>query len=240
MITIAVGVGENKNILEACDIFKTQKPDVNIELIENDEKLAKSISDKNIDATIRGSLAASNILKQLKESYPKISRATYIHGKGHEFIISSVGIDEGNTLKEKLNIAVHCIDFMKKLKKTPKIATLSYARPGDYGRSEEINQSLDDAKKLTQLIEKHTNQKIENSCVLIDQAIKNKCNIYLACKCASKEEQDESDHRYMDQGACRGVCQAGGGHFQPSRAGRGRGELGRIPAQIYGGSGVLH
>ena len=53
-------------------------------------------------------LAASNVLKQLKESYPKISRATYIHGKGHEFIISSVGIDEGNTLKEKLNIAVHC------------------------------------------------------------------------------------------------------------------------------------
>lgn len=147
MITIAVGVGENKNILEACDIFKTQKPNVNIELIENDKKLAKSISDKNIDATIRGSLAASNVLKQLKESYPKISRATYIHGKGHEFIISSVGIDEGNTLKEKLNIAVHCIDFMKKLKKTPKIATLSYARPGDYGRSEEINQSLDDAKK---------------------------------------------------------------------------------------------
>ncbi len=38
MITIAVGVGENKNILEACDIFKTQKPDVNMELIENDEK----------------------------------------------------------------------------------------------------------------------------------------------------------------------------------------------------------
>ena len=66
MITIAVGVGENKNILEACDIFKTQKPNVNIELIENDKKLAKSISDKNIDATIRGSLAASNVLKQLK------------------------------------------------------------------------------------------------------------------------------------------------------------------------------
>lgn len=81
------------------------------------KNIAKSISDKNIDATIRGSLAASNVLKQLKESYPKISRATYIHGKGHEFIISSVGIDEGNTLKEKLNIAVHCIDFMKKLKK---------------------------------------------------------------------------------------------------------------------------
>lgn len=180
MITIAIGVGENKDILEAYDIFKKEKQDVNLKLIENEELLAKSILDKNINATIRGSLTASNVLKQLKERYPKISRATYINGQGHEFLISSVGIDEGNTTEEKLKIAIHCIDFLKKLNKTPKIATLSYARPGDYGRSEEINKSLDDTEKLTKLIEKHTNQKIEDKCVLIDQAIKNKCNILIA------------------------------------------------------------
>ena len=180
MITIAIGVGENKYILEACDIFKKEKQEVNLKLIENEKLLAKSILDKNINATIRGSLTASNVLKQLKERYPKISRATYINGQGHEFLISSVGIDEGNTTEEKLKIAIHCIDFLKKLNKTPKIATLSYARPGDYGRSEEINKSLDDTEKLTKLIEKHTNQKIEDKCVLIDQAIKNKCNILIA------------------------------------------------------------
>ncbi len=180
MITIAIGVGENKNILKACDIFKNQKTDVNLKLIENDELLAKSILDKNINATLRGSLAASNVLKQLKESYPKISRATYINGQNHEFLISSVGIDEGNTIDEKLKIAIDCINFLKKLKKTPKIATLSYARPGDYGRSKEINKSLDDTKKLSKLIEKHTNQKVENTCVLVDQAIKNNCNILIA------------------------------------------------------------
>ena len=180
MITIAIGVGENKDILEACDIFKKEKQEVNLKLIENEKLLAKSILDKNINATIRGSLTASNVLKQLKERYPKISRATYINGQGHEFLISSVGIDEGNTTEEKLKIAIHCIDFLKKLNKTPKIATLSYARPGDYGRSEEINKSLDDTEKLTKLIEKHTNQKIEDKCVLIDQAIKNKCNILIA------------------------------------------------------------
>ena len=69
---------------------------------------------------------------------------------------------------------------MKKLEKTPKIATLSYARPACPCRSKEINQSLDDTEKLSKLIEKHTNQKIENQCVLIDQAIKNKCNILIA------------------------------------------------------------
>ena len=180
MITIAIGVGENKNILKACDIFKKEKQNVNLKLIENDDILAKSILDKNINATIRGSLAASNVLKQLKDRYPKISRATYINGKNHEFLISSVGIDEGNTVDEKLKIAIGCINFLKKLKKTPKIATLSYARPGDYGRSLEINQSIDDTKKLTKLIEKHTNQKVENNCVLVDRAIKNNCNILIA------------------------------------------------------------
>lgn len=46
MITIAVGVGENKNILEACDIFKTQKPNVNIELIEMTKNLPKAFQTK--------------------------------------------------------------------------------------------------------------------------------------------------------------------------------------------------
>ena len=180
MITIAVGVGENKDILKACNIFKKDKTDVNIKLIENEELLAKNILDKTINATIRGSLSESNVLKKLKETYPHISRATYIHGKDFEFLISSVGIDEGNTIDEKLKIAIYCINFFKKLNKTPKIATLSYARLGDYGRSTQINKSLEDNKKLTELIENYTNQKVENKCVLIDQAIKNKCNILIA------------------------------------------------------------
>lgn len=179
MITIAAGVGENKDILKACDIFKKDKKDVNIKLIKNDKLLVENILNENINATIRGSLPASNVLKKLKETYPQISRATYIHGKNYEFLISSVGIDEGNTIDEKLKIAINCIDFLKKLNKTPKIATLSYARLGDYGRSIQINNSLDDTKKLTNLIETQTNQKIENSCVLIDQAIKNRCNILI-------------------------------------------------------------
>ncbi len=180
MKTIAVGVGENKSIIEACNIFKNKTLDVNIKLIEDENILVQNILDKNIDASLRGTLGASNVLKKLKEEYPKISRATYINSKNHEFLISSVGIDEGNTIDEKLEIAINCIDFLKKLKKTPKIATLSYARLGDYGRSPQINQCIDDAKKLTQLIENKTNIKIENSCVLIDQAIKNDCNILIA------------------------------------------------------------
>ena len=55
MITIAVEFGENKNILELSKYFKTQKPNVNIELIENDKNLPKAFQTK-IDATIQGSL----------------------------------------------------------------------------------------------------------------------------------------------------------------------------------------
>ena len=66
------------------------------------KKLPKSISDKNINATIRGSLSASNVLKQLKRKLSqKYQEPPTSMVRGHEFLISSVGIDEGNTLEEK-------------------------------------------------------------------------------------------------------------------------------------------
>ena len=100
MITIAVGVGENKNILEACDIFKTQKPNVNIELIENDKKLAKSISDKNID------------LKQVVNTNKCL---IHLEKHGDKLLVISC-ID--NLLKGASGQAVHNMNLMFNLEET--------------------------------------------------------------------------------------------------------------------------
>ena len=74
----------------------------------------------------------------------------------------------------------------KKTEKTKRIYMASQWHPllkkRVYGpsRANKKDAKQDDAKKLTQLIENKTNIKIENSCVLIDQAIKNDCNILIA------------------------------------------------------------
>ena len=58
MIKIVAGLGENKDIIEACEIFKKKNKDAEIKLVKNDRNLVGAILDNNVDAVIRGSLPA--------------------------------------------------------------------------------------------------------------------------------------------------------------------------------------
>ena len=180
MMKITVGLGENRDILKACEVFKKENKYVEIYFVNNDNDLVDSILDNNVDATIRGSLPASSVMKQLKSRFDDISRATYINGNNVEFLLTPVGIDEGTTLDDKLKIAIHCGEFLKKQSKKPKIAVMASGRKGDYGRSQEISKSIDDSEKLTELIEENTDFEVKNHYILIEQAIKDKCNVIIA------------------------------------------------------------
>lgn len=175
MITIAVGVGENKNILKAIENFDN----IDFKLVHDDKELLNSILNPDVDCVIRGSLPASKVISQLKLKFPNIFRSTYIKDESKEFLIAPVGIDEGNNIDEKLRIAKECGNFLEKLSIDPKIAVLSKARAGDYGRSETINQSIEESKKLEDLIKEETNFNVRNYNILIEQAIKDNCNILI-------------------------------------------------------------
>ena len=180
MKTIAIGVGENENIIQACRIFKEKHPKTDIRLIYSDDDLIKAILDDNVAAVVRGSLPASNIMQYLKKHYPNLSRATYVNGNGHEFLLSPVGIDEGNTVDEKYEIVLNCIDFLKKVGKKPKIAVLAEGREDDFGRGSEVSNSIIDSKKLTKIIKENTSEDVENYFILIEKAINSKSNIIIA------------------------------------------------------------
>lgn len=179
MKSIAVGIGKNNNIIEAIDIFKN-KYEIDIKLIHDDDGLVKAILDDEIDAVVRGSLAASGVIKEVKKHFPEISRATYVNGNGHEFLLSPVGIDEGNTIEDKLKITISCGEFLKRLSKEPKIAILADGRKGDYGRSEKISKSIDESEELTRLIEENTDFEVKNYYILIEQALNDNCNVIIA------------------------------------------------------------
>lgn len=180
MKTIAIGVGKNENIIQACHIFKEKHPKTNLKLIYRDEDLVHAVLDNKIHGVVRGSLPASNIMKKLKEIYPNITRATYINGDKYEFLLSPVGIDEGKSVEDKLSIVKNCISFYKKLGKTPKIAVLAEGRKDDFGRGEEVSKSITDSDKLTRLIQENTNEEVKNYYILVEKAIKDNCNIIVA------------------------------------------------------------
>lgn len=177
MIKIVVGVGENKNIIKACQRYK--QDNVNIEYVYSDEDLVNAILDENVNAVIRGSLPASDVMKQLKSEYPKITRATYVNGNGNEFLLTPVGIDEGQNIKSKYKTIINCCEFLEKQEKTPKIAIMASGRKGDYGRNDEISQSINESEKLTKLIKETTDYEVKNYYILIEQAIKDKYNIII-------------------------------------------------------------
>lgn len=180
MKTIAIGVGENENIIQACHIFKEKHPKTNLKLIYRDEDLVKAVLDDKINGVVRGSLPASNIMRELKESYPDITRATFVSGDEYEFLLTPVGIDEGETVEEKFRIVENCIEFLKKLGKTPKIAVLAEGREDDFGRGDEVSNSITESKKLVKLIEENTSEEVKNYFILVEKAIHDDCNIIVA------------------------------------------------------------
>ena len=180
MKTIAIGVGENENIIQACHIFKEKHPKTNLKLIYRDKDMVQAVLDDKIHGVVRGSLPASNIMKELKAVYPNITRATYVNGDEYEFLLTPVGIDEGETVEDRLDIVKNCIDFLKRLGKTPKIAVLAEGRKDDFGRGPEVSQSITDSEKLTELIKENTDEEVENYYILIEKAIKDGCNVIVA------------------------------------------------------------
>ncbi len=119
-------------------------------------------------------------MQELKQYYPDLSRATYVNGDEYEFLLSPVGIDEGTNVEERFKITKHCIDFLKKVDKKPKIAILAEGREDDFGRGSEVSNSIKESKKLTKLIKEQTDEEVENYFILIEKAINSKANIIIA------------------------------------------------------------
>lgn len=199
MITIVVGVGDNKNVFEAVNKIKAENPGFKIISVNSEEDFLENFLNKKADAYVRGSLSASLVMKYLRNDHEniinqkscpensykhsnhkhsKINRASYINMDNHEFLLAPVGIDEGQNNEEKLIIVEQACDFLKKIGKEPKIGVLSGGRSQDVGRSPQIDKSINDGKKLTSII-KHK-YSVKHYYILIENAIKDRCNLILA------------------------------------------------------------
>jgi predicted methyltransferase MtxX (methanogen marker protein 4) len=215
MINIVIGLGENKEVLLAIkEALKNEN--LSIKIAKNNEELLEAVKDRNIHAVIRGSLKSS-IIKDLKKLnnfenhkqksfnspsnyFKDINRASYIKKDKKEFLLAPVGIDEGETIEEKLNIAIQSFEFIKKCGKVPKIAILAGGRKEDFGRNHKIDKTLKASEKLTTILNKEierillkdsnsyleenknfNNQySIKNYYILIEKAVHDGNNIIIA------------------------------------------------------------
>lgn len=64
---IAAGLGQNRNIVDA-----SKRVDFEVILTESEDELIRMLLNNEVDAAIRGSLSASNIMSILKETALKL------------------------------------------------------------------------------------------------------------------------------------------------------------------------
>lgn len=173
-MVIAVGVGKNKKILEAvADV------DFDVVTVESENELVDLLMGGEVDAAVRGSLSASVILSKLKQIYPELYRASYIEFEGKKFLLAPVGIDEGETISQKLQIAILGSKFLEAEGTKPSIAVLSSGRPSDKGRNEKVDESMESGEKLTELI-KERSIDVKHYYALIEDAVNSGVNFIIA------------------------------------------------------------
>lgn len=170
---IAAGVGENRNIVEA-----SKNVDFDVLLTKSEEELVDLLLNGSVDAAVRGSLNASKIMGKLKIKYPEILRSSLLEVHGHRFLLAPVGIDEGDTVSQKVQIIKAGAEFLLRLGIKPEIAVLSGGRAQDKGRSQKIDDSIAEGELVTAIT--RNKYPVKHYFILIEDAIKNGSNFIMA------------------------------------------------------------
>jgi len=203
---VAVGVGwERSSYVESalCSALKAKeqnfgevvlvsgrgvvKDSYGFKLVESDEPwltLLELLKSGEVDAAVRGTLSASKVLKTVKQLYglEKLHRIALLEtADGRPFFFAPVGIDEGDTVKDKFTLIEHAVKLHKLLGLKPKIAILSGGRLEDFGRSLQVDRMLCEGEFLASMVKREgVAEEVKHYGILIEDAIADEATFILA------------------------------------------------------------
>ncbi|MDD1753952.1 MAG: methanogenesis marker protein Mmp4/MtxX [Methanotrichaceae archaeon] len=126
-------VGDS-SLESSLDCIKTDEPWVAI---------SKLLAEGEIDGAVRGNLPASKTMKALASQFGiTIMRLALIELPGWAFFMGPVGIDEGETISDKLAMVLKGANYLQSMGISSKVSVLSGGRKEDIGRSEWVDRSL--------------------------------------------------------------------------------------------------
>ncbi len=186
LISLAETAKEFAEVILIGDKEKISKIGTDLEIIntKNPEKdLIKLLLSGKIDAAVRGNLTSSKTLFWLKKemNLDKIYRMALLQTcSKNTFFLAPVGIDEGKTPSEKIEIVKRGSELLKRFEIEAAVGILSGGRFGDFGRSDVVDKSLEEAEYVTKRVrEEKINAK--NYQILIEDAVQRyKSNLIIA------------------------------------------------------------
>jgi putative methanogen marker protein 4 len=121
---------------------------------EPSEALVTDLMAGTIDAAVRGSLPANETLRALKRTagVDHLERIALLEtAGGKKFFLTPVGVDEGWTVAEKLELIRRGREIARRFGLPEKVGVLSGGRREDIGRHRQVDASLADAELVARL-----------------------------------------------------------------------------------------
>ena len=149
------------------------------EVAEHDEPgvaLVSALMGGEIDAAVRGTLPSSTTLLALKRAagVDHLERIALLETSGGKlFLLAPVGVDEGWTVSQKMELIRSGRIIARKFGLSERVAVLSGGRYGDVGRHDVVDRSLADAELVARLAG------AEHMEILVEEAIE-QCGLIIA------------------------------------------------------------
>jgi len=100
-----------------------------------------------IDGAVRGNLSATKVMRQVSKTFEvRVRRLSLLALPEWSFFLAPVGIDEGDSISDRLNLAVLGAEYLKSMDIDPQVSILSGGRMEDLGRSERVDRTLAEAE----------------------------------------------------------------------------------------------
>jgi len=143
--------------------------------------LVAALRDGEVDAAVRGTLSSSQVLVQLKKLFglKEVMRTAILESvQGKEFLLTPVGIDEGDTMSARLGLAKATVSYFAPLKWKTSVGVLSKGRLEDASRGTDIRKSIEDGERIVREL-KRRQIPAGHYGILIEEAIRER-NLLLA------------------------------------------------------------
>lgn len=109
--------------------------------------LVRLLAEGKIDGAVRGNLPAGRTMRALAKEFDiKVRRLALLELSGWAFLFGPVGIDEGETISDRLDLVTKGAKYLRRMCVEPKVSVLSGGRMEDLGRSERVDRSLAEAE----------------------------------------------------------------------------------------------
>jgi putative methanogen marker protein 4 len=155
---IRVGIGGEGSVAVERTLEKVEKAGLGKITVYNDaETLVMALKDGRVDAAVRGSLSAKNVMESLKLQLgvDSVLRIALLKRKEDELVmLAPVGVDEGQSQAEKLELINQACKLLLKFQVDAKVGVLSGGRLEDMGRDVRVDKTLREGDSLAQLAQK--------------------------------------------------------------------------------------